>query len=68
MDWSGHDPFNSAHVEHWVGGTVKHYKNFAFATVADSGHMAPMDQPENSLKLFRALLFDASDFDVAHFN
>lgn len=68
MDWSGHDAFNSAHLEHWVGGTVKHYKNFAFATVADSGHMAPMDQPENSLKLFRALLFDTPDFDVAHFN
>ena len=68
MDWSGHDAFNSADTQPWVGGTMKHYKNFAFATVANSGHMAPMDQPENSLKLFKALLVDDAEFDIAHFN
>jgi carboxypeptidase C (cathepsin A) len=68
MDWDGHDAFNSAQTEHWTGGTIKHHKNFAFATVANSGHMAPMDQPENSLTLFRALLVDDVEFSSAHFN
>jgi cathepsin A (carboxypeptidase C) len=67
MDWSGHAAFNQAETERWIGGTLKHYKNFAFATVANSGHMAPMDQPENSLKLFNALLANSSEFDVKHF-
>lgn len=68
LDWEGHEQFNAASTEQWVGGTVKHYKNFAFATVAKSGHMAPMDQPEKSLKLFRALLVDEPEFNVHHFN
>jgi cathepsin A (carboxypeptidase C) len=67
LDWSDHDAYNAAPTQRWPGGTVKHMKNFAFATVAESGHMAPMDQPENSLKLFNALLADG-DFDLAHFD
>jgi len=67
MDWEGHDPYNSAPTRHWVGGTVRYYNRFAFATVAGAGHMVPMDQPENSLKLFRALLSDG-DFELSQFN
>ena len=67
LDWFGHDEFNSAETNKWVGGTAKFFKKFAFATVANSGHMAPMDQPENSLKLFNALLADG-DFDIEQFN
>ena len=67
MDWEGQEEFNRAETKHWVGGTVKYHKNFAFATVSRAGHMVPMDQPENSLKLFNALLSDG-EFEVNQFN
>ena len=67
LDWSGHDEFNAAPMHSWIGGSAKYYKNYAFATVAKSGHMAPMDQPENSLKLFRALLAEG-EFSIDQFN
>ena len=67
LDWSGHDAYNAAPINKWVGGTVRSHKKFAFATVANAGHMVPMDQPANSLKLFKALLND-DDFEVPQFN
>ncbi len=69
MDWDGHDAFNAAQTHKWNGGTVKYHKKFAFATVAEAGHMVPMDQPESSLRLFKALLVnDDKDFSVDQFN
>jgi cathepsin A (carboxypeptidase C) len=67
MDWEGHDMYINAPIYDWFGGTVRFYKNFAFATVSGAGHMVPMDQPENSLKLFRALLAQG-DFQLSQFN
>jgi cathepsin A (carboxypeptidase C) len=66
MDWNGQTQFNAAPTHNWIGGTVKYHEKFAFATVSQAGHMVPMDQPENSLKLFRALLSDG-EFDVKQF-
>lgn len=39
-----------------VGGYYVGYKGLTFATVRGSGHMAPGDQPERALELFRAFL------------
>lgn len=66
LEWEGQDAFNIAPTQQWDGGTAKFYKNFAFVTVANSGHMVPMDQPENSLKLFNALL-SHGDFKLNQF-
>ena len=66
LDWYGHDQFNAAATHKWVGGTAKFFDRFAFVTVAKSGHMVPMDQPANSLKLFNALLADGK-FELAQF-
>ncbi|KNC84790.1 hypothetical protein SARC_02998 [Sphaeroforma arctica JP610] len=51
LPWSGHDGFNAAEVKDWkvngkVSGTVRKYRNFMFKTIADAGHMVPLDQPE----------------------
>jgi carboxypeptidase C (cathepsin A) len=66
MEWEGRESFNLAKTQRWEGGTMKYFKKFAFVTVADSGHMVPMDQPKNSLKLFEALLA-GGDFDGSQF-
>ena len=66
LDWEGHDAFNAAPTHAWGGGTVRFHEKFAFATVRDSGHMVPMDQPANSLRLFNALLAEG-DFQTSHF-
>eukprot|EP01134_Creolimax_fragrantissima_P007109 CFRG7109T1 len=53
LPWHGHDGFNSAEVKDWkvndkVMGTVRSFDNFKFLTIADAGHMVPMDQPESA--------------------
>lgn len=53
LPWNGQAGFNAATFGPWtvggsVAGNVRAYNNFAFATVANAGHMAPGDQPVNS--------------------
>jgi len=60
-DWEGKSAFNRAPIKDWrahgqIAGKSKSYRNFVFITVKDAGHMAPHDQPENSLELFRRFL------------
>ena len=55
---SGQDDFNSKGFKEWksldgksVAGEVKSSGPLSFVKVAAAGHMVPMDQPENALKM-----------------
>lgn len=54
--WSGQAEFNSAEVKAWsvdgkVAGSVRAAGAFTHVTVADAGHMVPMDQGKHALSL-----------------
>ena len=38
------------------GGRFRNYKNFTFMRVYDAGHMVPMDQPANALKMINEFM------------
>ncbi|KAJ2840763.1 hypothetical protein J3B02_006174, partial [Coemansia erecta] len=56
LEWSGSQGFGSESDHEWAvdgkaAGEARSHKNFSFVRVFGAGHMAPYDQPENSLDL-----------------
>ncbi|KAI5970552.1 hypothetical protein CANMA_000461 [Candida margitis] len=57
LQYSGHEQFNATEFRPWVtkqghkAGEVKNYKHFTYLRVYESGHMVPLDQPENALDM-----------------
>lgn len=57
MKWGGQGGFLAAPTKNWLvkgvkAGTARTFKSFTFVTVAKAGHLAPMDQPVNTLDMF----------------
>ncbi|CAK9441259.1 uncharacterized protein LODBEIA_P51280 [Lodderomyces beijingensis] len=57
LDYSGHEQFNATEFAPYItlqgkhAGEVKNYKHFTYLRVFESGHMVPLNQPENSLDM-----------------
>lgn len=61
MDWSGSKSWAIAKDEPWEvdgehAGTVKTVGGLSFVSVADAGHMVPMDKPKQGLHMIDAFL------------
>lgn len=61
VEWSKKDDFTAKNYEEWrvdgkPAGQVRQLDNFAFLRVYKAGHMVPLDQAENSLRMFRDFL------------
>ncbi|KAI8326155.1 peptidase S10, serine carboxypeptidase [Martensiomyces pterosporus] len=61
LEWPGKGGFNKAGDAAWnVGpkqaGEARSFENFTFLRVFEAGHMAPYDQPENSLDMINRWL------------
>jgi len=59
--WTGQVFFDNAPMLDWnwqgkAVGSAKGYKNFQYLKVFGAGHMAPGDQPEVTLEMFRRFL------------
>ncbi|KAI8325517.1 alpha/beta-hydrolase [Martensiomyces pterosporus] len=55
-EWPGKDPFSDAEDLVWnvaakQAGEVRSFANFTFLHAFEVGHMAPYDQPENTLDM-----------------
>lgn len=57
LNYTNHEEFSKESFKPWItnngshAGEVKNYANFTYLRIFDSGHMVPMDQPENSLDM-----------------
>lgn len=57
LNYTNHEEFSKESFKPWItnngnhAGEVKNYANFTCLRIFDSGHMVPMDQPENSLDM-----------------
>lgn len=51
VPWNGHDGYMKAEFENIGYGLMRSYGKLMFIKFFNSGHMVPMDQPENSLKM-----------------
>lgn len=63
MKWGGQGGFNAAPLTKWtvngaVAGRTQTYKGFTWLEMDNAGHMAPMDQPVNSLDMLTRFLLD----------
>lgn len=63
LDWPGKEGFVKAPVTSWMvdgkkAGELRTYKGFSFLRVDGAGHMVPLDQPENALEMFEAVIFN----------
>lgn len=58
MEWEHKDEFNNLEYEDIGYGHSLRLKNFEFLRILDAGHMVPMDQPENALKMLDRLVYD----------
>lgn len=56
MSWKHQNEFNKIELTKCDYGSCKEFANLKFIKVADSGHMVPMDQPENALKMLDEIL------------
>jgi carboxypeptidase C (cathepsin A) len=61
MKWAGQGGFNSAQFKPWTvngqkAGRSKAFHGFTFLEVDKAGHLAPMDQPVNTLDMFSRFL------------
>jgi len=61
MKWTGQGGFNSAPVNTWnvngsPAGRVKSFRGFTWLEVDKAGHLAPMDQPVNTLDMISRFL------------
>jgi carboxypeptidase C (cathepsin A) len=69
MKWSGSDAWLDAprglwQVNDYPAGWSKEYKNLAFVTVYNSGHMVPYNQPVPARDLVTRFLRKASFMDI----
>ncbi|EPQ61291.1 serine carboxypeptidase [Gloeophyllum trabeum ATCC 11539] len=58
LEWSGRSEFAGQPLRDWkvdgkVAGKTRSAKGFTFATIEGAGHMAPYDQPKESLELVK---------------
>ncbi|KAJ2142180.1 hypothetical protein IW136_002034 [Coemansia sp. RSA 678] len=65
MKWNGQSAFNSAQDTLWLvntkpAGEARTSGGLTFLKVYESGHMVPMDQPENSLDMLNRWLSNTS--------
>ncbi|EMG46415.1 Carboxypeptidase Y, putative [Candida maltosa Xu316] len=57
LNYTEHEEFSHAIFKPWytntgkLAGEVKNHNHFTYLRIYDSGHMVPMDQPENSLDM-----------------
>lgn len=57
LNYTGHDQFEKTEFKPWytadgkLAGEVKNHDHFTYLRIYESGHMVPMDQPENSLDM-----------------
>lgn len=65
MEWDGKAYFNNAPTKQWsapsssqAAGEVKSYGPFSFVKIYQAGHMVPMDQPANGLKMIHSFTRD----------
>lgn len=63
MQWNGQAGFNASPLNDWrvdgsIAGRVQSYNGFTFLQIFNAGHMAPMDQPVNSLDMLARFLYD----------
>ncbi|KAI8319171.1 hypothetical protein GQ54DRAFT_299559 [Martensiomyces pterosporus] len=61
LEWPGNDAFNDAEDLVWnvaakQAGEVRSFANFTLPRVFEAGHMAPYDQPENTLTMINRWL------------
>jgi carboxypeptidase C (cathepsin A) len=59
--WNGQSAFNQQNFVNWtlsgqVVGSIKSYQSFTFLTVANAGHMVPLDQPVVALAMLKNFL------------
>lgn len=67
LEWSGAEEFRKTELKPWhkpgskeEAGFHRTFDKLTFLRVAHSGHFAPHDQPEASLKMFNAWVLDKS--------
>ena len=65
MSWDGQRGFNSEPLKRWTSpdgrsdaGEVKAYGPLSFVKVFGAGHMVPLDEPENALKMITSFTRD----------
>lgn len=61
MKWGGQGGFNAASLKNWVvdgstAGRAQVFKGLTWLEIDNAGHMAPMDQPVNSLDMLTRFL------------
>lgn len=68
MEWSHQNDYILAKRSAWISsragntlaGYMKEYKNLSFLKLRDSGHMAPLDQPEVCLDMMTTFMYGQS--------
>jgi len=70
LEWSHGKEFRSAPMKNWAGsqggkvkGELRQSNNFSFLRVHESGHMVPLDQPENSLLMINDFFQNKLKYD-----
>jgi len=63
MPWNLHNQYNNTQFHDWningqIAGTTKTAGNFTFLGVFNAGHLAPMDQPQNTLLMINSFTAD----------
>ncbi|KAA8910482.1 hypothetical protein TRICI_004119 [Trichomonascus ciferrii] len=67
LPWKGHDQFQAAKIKAWEAdgskaGEVINHQHFTFLRIYNAGHLAPYDQPKNSLAMLNTWLDGKFDF------
>ncbi|KAJ3020511.1 hypothetical protein HKX48_000715 [Thoreauomyces humboldtii] len=67
VEWEGAEGFRNATDTLWTSkitgqpaGEIRHYKNFSFLKVYESGHLVPYDQPEHASEMINSFLKNAA--------
>ena len=67
LDWKYQNKYKAAQRYGWkststgrLAGYMKHYENLFFLKMLDSGHVVPLDLPEESLEMIQSLMFSLS--------
>jgi len=63
LEWEGQALFNMTQMSDWnvegqIAGIAKSVQNLTLVRVYNSGHMVPMNVPENALELFRTFILN----------